>query len=56
MRFTTGYVGEPSGAGRMESVDPIPFLVAGLIISACLGAAAGYAAAHRGWRLTRHDA
>ncbi|AHK35579.1 hypothetical protein Pd630_LPD11004 (plasmid) [Rhodococcus opacus PD630] len=49
-----GYVG--SGAGRMESVDPIPFLVAGLIISAALGAAAGYTAAHRGWRLTRHGA
>ena len=54
VRFTTGYVG--SGAGRMESVDPIPFLVAGLTISACLGAAAGYAAAHRGWRLIRHGA
>ena len=54
VRFTTGYVGEPSASGRMESVDPIPFLVAGLIVSAGLGAAAGYAAAHRGWRLIRH--
>ncbi|MDJ0419685.1 hypothetical protein [Rhodococcus opacus] len=56
VRFTTGYVGEPSGAGRMESVDPLPFLVAGVIVSACVGAAAGYAAAHRGWRLIRHSA
>jgi len=52
VRFTTGYV--ESGALHMESVDPMPFLVAGLIVSACLGAFAGYAAAHRGWRLTRH--
>ncbi|MCZ4589309.1 hypothetical protein R1X32_02465 (plasmid) [Rhodococcus opacus] len=56
VRFTMGYVGEPSGAGHMESVDPTPFLAAGLIVSACLGAAAGYAAAHRGWRLTRDGA
>ncbi|QSE87824.1 hypothetical protein JWS13_03950 (plasmid) [Rhodococcus pseudokoreensis] len=56
------YVGsyEPLGSegatGHLESVDPIPFLVAGLIVSAVLGATAGYTAAHRGWRLTRQGA
>ncbi len=55
VRFTVGYVGEGSSGGRMESADPLPFLMAGLVVSAILGAAAGYAAAHRGWRLIRHD-
>ncbi|MFC9357457.1 hypothetical protein ACFTZB_12905 [Rhodococcus sp. NPDC057014] len=54
--YTAGY--EPLGAdvttGRMESVNPIPFLAAGLIISAVLGALAGFLAARRGWRLTPH--
>ena len=48
---------EPLGAvttGRMESVNPIPFLAAGLIISAVLGATSGFLAARRGWRLTPH--
>ncbi|MFC9362713.1 hypothetical protein ACFTZB_39825 [Rhodococcus sp. NPDC057014] len=38
----------------MESVNPIPFLAAGLIVSAVVGAASGSVAAHRGWRLTPH--
>ncbi|MFF2113505.1 hypothetical protein [Rhodococcus koreensis] len=51
------YIGryEPLGAdettGRMESVNPIPFLAAGLIISAVLGAISGFVTARRGWRL-----
>ncbi|MDV7086022.1 hypothetical protein GXW84_11765 [Rhodococcus sp. IEGM 248] len=51
------YVGsyEPLGAngatGRMESVNPLPFLAAGLIISATLGAFSGLVAGRRGWRL-----
>ncbi|MFE7419968.1 hypothetical protein [Rhodococcus sp. NPDC057529] len=54
--YTAGH--EPLGAdvtttGSMESVNPIPFLAAGLIISAALGAASGFVAARRGWRLTR---
>ncbi|QYB07710.1 hypothetical protein I1A62_26235 [Rhodococcus sp. USK10] len=59
VHFYTGSY-EPLGAeetaGRMESVNPIPFLAAGLIISAVLGAISGFTAAHRGWRLTRHGA
>ena len=51
VRFSVGYVGEPFGAGRMESVNPIPFLAAGLILSAVLGAASGFVVARRGWRL-----
>jgi hypothetical protein len=51
--YTASY--EPFGAdgatGRMESVNPIPFLAAGLIISAVLGALSGLVAARRGWRL-----
>jgi hypothetical protein len=53
------YVGsyEPLGVdgatGRMESVNPIPFLATGLIISAVLGAVSGFVAARRGWRLVR---
>ena len=56
--YTASYepLGSDETTGRMESVNPIPFLAAGLIISTCLGAAAGYAAAHRGWRLIRHCA
>ncbi|MDH6290537.1 ABC-type antimicrobial peptide transport system permease subunit [Rhodococcus opacus] len=52
------YVGsyEPLGVGgsvgHMESVSPIPFLAAGLIISAVLGAVSGFVAARRGWQLT----
>ncbi|MFE5708193.1 hypothetical protein [Rhodococcus koreensis] len=46
---------EPLGAnvttGSMESMNPIPFLAAGLIISAVLGAISGLVAARRGWRL-----
>jgi hypothetical protein len=53
VRFTTGYVGESPAAARMESVNPIPFLAAGLIISAVLGAISGLVAARRGWRLMR---
>lgn len=34
--------------GHMESVNPIPFLAAGLIVSAVLGAISGFLAAHRG--------
>lgn len=53
--YTASY--EPLGAdvttGRMESVNPIPFLAAGLIISAVLGATSGLVAARRGWRLMR---
>ncbi|MFC9837422.1 hypothetical protein ACFVKB_26970 [Rhodococcus sp. NPDC127530] len=56
VRFSVGYVGEPFGAGRMGSVNPIPFLAAGLILSAVLGAASGFVVAHRGWRLARHNA
>ncbi|MGW5152447.1 hypothetical protein [Rhodococcus koreensis] len=37
--------------GRMESVNAIPFVAAGLIISAVLGAMSGLVAARRGWRL-----
>ncbi|MGW4332015.1 hypothetical protein ACWEK5_04230 [Rhodococcus koreensis] len=55
--YTAGY--EPLGAdvttGRMESVNPIPFLAAGLIISAVLGAISGFVAARRGWRLRRRN-
>lgn len=40
----------------MDSVNPIPFLAAGLILSAVLGAGAGFLAARRGWRLTHHTA
>nr|WP_271213910.1 hypothetical protein [Rhodococcus wratislaviensis] len=40
----------------MDSVDPMPFLTAGLILSAVLGAVAGFIAARRGWRLTRQGA
>ncbi|GCE40927.1 hypothetical protein Rhow_004570 [Rhodococcus wratislaviensis] len=53
------YVGsyEPLGGegatGHLESVDPIPFLAAGLILSAVLGALAGTLAARRGYRLAR---
>lgn len=54
--YTASY--EPLGAeettGQMESVNPIPFLAAGLIISAVLGATSGVLAARRGWRLTHH--
>ncbi|MGW4336447.1 hypothetical protein ACWEK5_27085 [Rhodococcus koreensis] len=54
--YTASY--EPLGAdvttGRMESVNPLPFLAAGLIISAVLGALSGFLAARRGWRLTQH--
>jgi hypothetical protein len=56
--YTASY--EPIGAdettGRMESVNPIPFLAAGLIVSAVLGAISGFVAGHRGWRLTQHGA
>ena len=54
------YVGsyEPLGAGgnagHMESVDPIPFLAGGLVLSAVLGAVVGLVAARRGYRLSRH--
>jgi hypothetical protein len=48
---------EPLGlgetTGHMDSVNPIPFLAAGLIISALLGAVSGFIATRRGWRLTR---
>ena len=47
---------EPLGegaTGHMESVNPIPFLAAGLILSAVLGALAGALAARRGYRLVR---
>ncbi|MEN0135297.1 MAG: hypothetical protein AAGC80_09130 [Rhodococcus sp. (in: high G+C Gram-positive bacteria)] len=37
----------------MESVDPIPFLAGGLVLSAVLGAGVGYVAARRGYRLAR---
>ncbi|MFC9838759.1 hypothetical protein ACFVKB_33855 [Rhodococcus sp. NPDC127530] len=56
------YVGsyEPLGAegttGHMDSVDPVPFLAAGLIVSTILGAVSGYISARRGWRLTRPSA
>ena len=53
--YTAGY--EPIGAdvttGSMESVNLIPFLAAGLVISAVLGAISGFVAARRGWRLMR---
>ncbi|ELB90847.1 hypothetical protein Rwratislav_22263 [Rhodococcus wratislaviensis IFP 2016] len=52
MRFSVGYVGESPAAARMESVNPIPFLAAGLIISAILGAIV----ARRGWRQTQSTA
>ncbi|PQP15168.1 hypothetical protein C5613_39175 [Rhodococcus opacus] len=32
VRFAMGYVGEPSGAGRMESVDPSRSWLAGLSV------------------------
>ena len=53
------YVGsyEPLGAGdsagHMESVDPIPFLAGGLVLSAAVGAVAGLVAGRRGYRLAR---
>jgi len=56
------YVGsyEPLGTegttGHMDSVDPIPFLAAGLVVSTVLGAVSGFLAARRGWRLTRQSA
>ena len=46
-------LGSGGSAGHMESVSPIPFLAAGLIISAVSGAIAGFVAARRGWRLVR---
>ncbi|MGW5150937.1 hypothetical protein [Rhodococcus koreensis] len=51
-----GRLGAEETTGRMESVNPIRFLAAGLIISAILGAITGFVAARRGWRLTRHGA
>nr|GLK40757.1 hypothetical protein GCM10017611_76320 [Rhodococcus wratislaviensis] len=48
--------GAEGSAGHMDSVDPMPFLTAGLILSAVLGAVAGFIAARRGWRLTRQGA
>ncbi|MFD6065538.1 hypothetical protein [Rhodococcus wratislaviensis] len=56
VRFYAGSY-EPLGAGdntgHMESVDPIPFLAGGLVLSAVLGAVAGFVAARRGYRLAR---
>ncbi len=56
--YTASYepLGSDETTGRMESVNPIPFLAAGLIVSAVLGAISGFIAAHRGWRLTHHGA
>ncbi|MCQ4121017.1 hypothetical protein [Rhodococcus tibetensis] len=56
------YVGsyEPLGAegttAHMDSVNPIPFLAAGLMLSAVLGSVSGLIAARRGWRLTHRTA
>ncbi|MDV7245349.1 MULTISPECIES: hypothetical protein [Rhodococcus] len=46
-------LGAGGSAAHMDSVDPMPFLAAGLILSALLGAVSGFIAARRGWRLTR---
>jgi hypothetical protein len=58
VRFSVGYVGDQFASegvtGDMDSVNPMPFLSAGLIFSAVLGAVCGLIAARRGWRLIRH--
>ncbi len=60
VRFSVGYVGDPFSSegvvGDIDSVNPMPFLAAGLIFSAVLGAVSGLVAARRGWRLIRHTA
>jgi hypothetical protein len=53
VRFSVGYVGAGDSAGHMESVDPIPFLAGGLLLSAAVGAVAGFVAGRRGYRLAR---
>ncbi|MCQ4121518.1 hypothetical protein [Rhodococcus tibetensis] len=59
VRFYVGSyepLGAEGSAGHMDSVNPIPFLAAGLIVSAVLGAVSGFIAARRGWQLTRRSA